>query len=86
LKLIRKNRFLLTLLAMNLISSMFADPLVFNVLPEFVEGVLKASPGAIDGLLQIPVLGWFLDGLVSTPMGFFALLITFSSLGSAAAS
>jgi hypothetical protein len=86
IKLIRKNRFLLTLLAMNLISSMFADPLVFNVLPEFVEGIMGSNSAVIDGLLKIPVLGWFLDGLVSTPMGFFALLITFSSLGSAAAS
>lgn len=82
LKLVWRNRFLRTLLAINLVMSLFSDPLVFNVLPEYVEGVLKASPGAMDGLLGVPVLGWFLDGLVSTPMGFFALLITFSSLGS----
>lgn len=83
LKIVWGNRFLRTLLAMNLVASLFTDPLTFNVLPEYVETVLKGSGGALDGLLSVPVLGWFLDGLVSTPMGFFGLLVAFSSLGSA---
>ncbi|MBI3299110.1 MAG: hypothetical protein HYZ75_13160 [Elusimicrobia bacterium] len=83
LKLVFQNRFLRTLLGLNLIVSLFSDPLVFNVLPEFVEGVLKANPGAMDWALGIPGLGWFLQGLISTPMGFFGLLVAFSSIGSA---
>ena len=83
IKLVLKNRFLRTLLGLNLIVSLFSDPLVFNVLPEFVEGVLKTSPGAINWALGIPGLGWFLQGLISTPMGFFGLLVAFSSIGSA---
>ncbi|MDX6768422.1 MAG: hypothetical protein SF051_02740, partial [Elusimicrobiota bacterium] len=83
LRIVWGNRFLRTLLGMNLVASLFTDPLTFNVLPEYVETVLKGSGGALDGLLGVPVLGWFLDGLVSTPMGFFGLLVAFSSLGSA---
>jgi MFS family permease len=82
LKIVWGNRFLRTLLAMNLVASLFTDPLTFNVLPEYVETVLKGSGGALDGLLGVPVLGWFLNGLVSTPMGFFGLLVAFSSVGS----
>lgn len=82
-KIVWGNRFLRTLLGMNLVASLFTDPLTFNVLPEYVETVLKGSGGALDGLLGVPVLGWFLDGLVSTPMGFFGLLVAFSSVGSA---
>lgn len=81
-KLVLKNRFLRTLLAFNLIGSLFADPLIFNVLPEFVEGVLKASPATMGWAMSIPGLGWFLQGLISTPMGFFGLLVAFSSIGS----
>ncbi|MFA5140590.1 MAG: hypothetical protein WC728_15285 [Elusimicrobiota bacterium] len=84
-KLILSNRFLRTLMLLSLVMSLFNDPLVFNVLPEFVEGLLSANPGAVSWLLDIPVLGWFMKGLVSTPMGFFAMLATFSSIGSAIA-
>ncbi|MFH1723264.1 MAG: hypothetical protein ABII00_01460 [Elusimicrobiota bacterium] len=82
LKLVMKSRFLRTLLLLNLIMSLFSDPLIFNVLPEFVGAVLKASPGAMDGILGVPVLGWFMDGLISTPMGFFGMLVMFGSIGS----
>ncbi|MFH2202767.1 MAG: hypothetical protein ABIJ96_06615 [Elusimicrobiota bacterium] len=86
IKLVMQNRYLRTLMIIGLISSLFADPLVFNILPEFVEGVLATNPGALDMLLNVPLLGWFFKGLVGTPMGFFALLVTSSSLGSAVAS
>lgn len=86
IRLVWQNRYLRTLLILNLISSLFADPLVLNVLPEFVEGVFAASPGALDSMLALPFVGWFFKGLVGTPMGFFALLMTSSSLGIVAAS
>ncbi|TPW20006.1 MAG: hypothetical protein FD126_2117, partial [Elusimicrobia bacterium] len=82
-KLVLKNRFLRTLVGLNLIASLFSDPLIFNVLPEFVEGVLKANPAAMNWALGIPGLGWFLQGLISTPMGFFGMLVAASSIGSA---
>ncbi|MFH1724386.1 MAG: hypothetical protein ABII00_07170 [Elusimicrobiota bacterium] len=84
-KLIFNNRFLRTLLAISIITSLFADPLIFNVLPEFVETTLAANPAAVEGLLRVPVLGWLMSRLVTTPMGFFAMLVTFSSLGCAIA-
>jgi hypothetical protein len=76
------DRFLRTSMIMSLISSLFSDPLIFNVLPEYVENLVKANPGAIGAALHVPVLGWFLKGMTSTPMGFFSLLVVFSSLGS----
>lgn len=82
-KLVLKNRFLRTLVGLNLIASLFSDPLIFNVLPEFVEGILKANPEAMNWALGIPGLGWFLQGLISTPMGFFGMLVAASSIGSA---
>ncbi|TBR23885.1 hypothetical protein EPO15_05125 [bacterium] len=82
-KLVMKNRFLRTLVGLNLIASLFSDPLIFNVLPEFVEGVLKANPAAMSWALGIPGVGWFLQGLISTPMGFFGMLVAASSIGSA---
>ncbi len=80
-KMVFKDRFLRTTLIISLISSLFSDPLVFNVLPEYVENLIKANPAAIGAALKVPVLGWFLKGMTSTPMGFFSLLVVFSSLG-----
>lgn len=77
-----QNRFLRTMLIMDLIGSLFSDPLTFNVLPEFVEGVFRAGGGSLAGLSGIPVVGWFVTGLMSTPMGFFGLMVAASSLGS----
>jgi len=85
IKLVWKNRFLRVMMLMSLIMSLFSDPLVFNVLPEYVSTVLQSSPGAIDFLMNVPLIGWWLDGLMATPAGFFALLMTFSSIGSALA-
>ncbi|MDE2292825.1 MAG: hypothetical protein KGL53_12145, partial [Elusimicrobia bacterium] len=82
-KLVLKSRFLRISVLLSLISSLFSDPLVFNVLPEFVGNVLKTSPATMTWAMHVPVLGWFLQGLVSTPMGFFGLLVAFSSIGSA---
>jgi hypothetical protein len=86
LKLVFKNRLLRTLAVVALVSSLFADPLIFNVLPEFVEGLIKADPGGLGSLLQVPVLGWFLKALTGTPMGYFALMTAGASLGSMVAS
>ena len=85
-RLILKSRFLRTMLLLNLVVSLFSDPLIFNVLPEFVEGLLKANPAAVDGLLGVPVLGWFVKSLSTTPMGYFGLLVAAGSFGSILAS
>jgi len=84
--LIMKNRFLRTMLFLTLIISLFSDPLIFNVLPEYVESVLTASPDTLGWLMNIPVVGWVLKGMTSTPTGYFSLLIVFASLGSIVAS
>ncbi|MEK7656888.1 MAG: hypothetical protein AAB412_03970 [Elusimicrobiota bacterium] len=79
---ISKNRFLRTMTALNLIISLFSDPLIFNILPEYMETVLQSNPATIGGLLGVPGLGWLLKGLTSTPMGYFGLLVASASLGS----
>ena len=81
IKLVVGDRFLRTMLILSLLSSLFSDPLVFNVLPEYVETLIKANPDAIGAVLKIPLLGWFLKGMTSTPMGFFSLLAVGSSVG-----
>ncbi|MCX5794042.1 MAG: hypothetical protein NTY77_00920 [Elusimicrobia bacterium] len=81
-KLVFSDRFLRTSMITSLLVSLFSDPLIFNVLPEYVENLIKANPATIGAALHIPVLGWFLKGMTSTPMGFFSLLVVFSSLGS----
>ncbi|MDD5629453.1 MAG: hypothetical protein PHU21_10345, partial [Elusimicrobia bacterium] len=81
-KLIFKDRFLRVITLSALLVSLFSDPLIFNVLPEYVENLINANPATIGAALKIPVLGWFLKGMTSTPMGFFSLLIVFSSIGS----
>jgi hypothetical protein len=85
LKLVYKNRLLRTLAAVGLVSSLFADPLIFNVLPEFVEGLIT-SGGGLSSLMGIPVVGWVLKALTGTPMGTFALMTAGASLGSMVAS
>ncbi|MDD5657240.1 MAG: hypothetical protein PHF00_08300 [Elusimicrobia bacterium] len=84
-KLVFKDRFLRMWTIMTLLISLFADPLKFNVLPELVEGLIHGS-GAIGAVLKIPVVGWLVQGMISTPMGFFSMLVVFSSLGGLAAS
>ncbi|MBI5239312.1 MAG: hypothetical protein HY926_02485 [Elusimicrobia bacterium] len=86
LQLVFKNRLLRTLCIVALVSALFADPLIFNVLPEFVEGLIKSDPGGLGSWLQVPVLGWFLKALTGTPMGYFALMTAGASVGSMAAS
>ncbi|MFA6004759.1 MAG: hypothetical protein WC881_11910, partial [Elusimicrobiota bacterium] len=86
LRMVLKNRLLRVLLALSLISSLFSDPLIFNVLPEYVEGLVKANPGSIGAVMKVPVLGWFLRSLTGTPMGNFALMASGASLGSILAS
>ncbi|MCX5794683.1 MAG: hypothetical protein NTY77_04210 [Elusimicrobia bacterium] len=86
LGLVYKNRLLRTCCGLALITALFSDPLIFNVLPEFVEGVIKANPGGLGSLLQVPVLGWFLKALTGTPMGYFALMTAGASVGSMVAS
>jgi len=86
LGLILHSRLLRTMLALSLLSALFADPLIFNVLPEFVGSVVAAHPGTLGALLQVPVLGWFLKALTGTPMGYFALMTAGASVGSMVAS
>ncbi|MFA5140117.1 MAG: hypothetical protein WC728_12870 [Elusimicrobiota bacterium] len=86
IKIIWKSRFLRTLTVLSLIISLFSDPLVFNVFPEFVEGILAANPGTLNWILQIPVIGWLFKGLTSTPMGYYSLMVVFFSVGNILAS
>ena len=80
-RIVVKDRLLRTMLILSAISSLFSDPLVFNVLPEYIEK-LAGSSGAVGSLLHVPVLGWFLTTLTSTPMGNFALMVVMASIGS----
>ena len=72
-----------TMLLMSLVNSLFADPLIFNVLPEYVESLMEQ--GASAAIVRVPVLDWLLHGLISTPMGNFALMVDMASVGSIAA-
>ncbi|MFI5351114.1 MAG: hypothetical protein ACHQ2Z_16340, partial [Elusimicrobiota bacterium] len=77
-----KDRFLRTMLILSTISSLFSDPLVFNVLPEYIEKLAANSAGTVGAIMAIPGLGWFLKTLTSTPMGNFALMLVMASVGS----
>ncbi|MBI5883960.1 MAG: hypothetical protein HZB91_12750 [Elusimicrobia bacterium] len=81
IKLILKNRFLRTMLGLTLVSYLFSDPLIFNVLPEFAAGLIQGS-SSMTAILNLPVIGWFFKGLISTPMGYFALMNVMASVGS----
>ena len=81
LKLILKNRFLKTMLGLTLVSYLFSDPLIFNVLPEFAAGLIQGS-SSMTAILNLPIIGWFFKGLISTPMGYFALMNVMASVGS----
>ena len=81
IKLILKNRFLRTMLGLTLVSYLFSDPLIFNVLPEFAAGLIQGS-SSMTAILNLPIIGWFFKGLISTPMGYFALMNVMASVGS----
>ena len=85
-KLVFKDRFLRTLLLMSMVTSLFSDPLVFNVLPEYIEGLVAGNPGSVGAIMNVPVLGWFLKSLTATPMGNFAMMMVMASVGSIVAS
>lgn len=85
-KLVFKDRFLRTLLLMSMVTSLFSDPLVFNVLPEYIEGLVASNPGSMGAIMNVPVLGWFLKSLAATPMGNFAMMMVMASVGSIVAS
>ena len=77
-----RDRLLRTMLILSTISSLFSDPLVFNVLPEYIEKLAAGSSSTVNAILAIPGLGWFLKTLTSTPMGNFALMLVMASVGS----
>ncbi|HXT01242.1 MAG TPA: MFS transporter [Elusimicrobiota bacterium] len=79
-RIVVKDRMLRTMLILSTISSLFSDPLVFNVLPEYVEKL--AATSSIGSLLHVPVAGWLLHTMTSTPMGNFALMVAMASVGS----
>ncbi len=76
IKLVWSNRFLRTMLMINLAMALFTDPLIFNALPQFMSQVLAADPSSMTAFGGI--LGFFMD----SPGGLFALLMTSSSIGS----
>jgi hypothetical protein len=81
-RLVFKDRLLRTMVLLTTISSLFSDPLVFNVLPEYVEKLAAGDPGQMGAILNIPVLGAFIKSLLGTPMGNFALMVAMASVGS----
>jgi MFS family permease len=81
-RIVLKDRLLRTMLILSTISSLFSDPLVFNVLPEYVEKLAAQSAGTVGTIMGIPGLGWFLKTLTATPMGNFALMVVMASVGS----
>lgn len=85
-KIVFKDRFLRTLLLMSMVTSLFSDPLVFNVLPEYIEGLVAKNPGSVGAIMNIPGVGWFLKSLTATPMGNFAMMMVMASVGSIVAS
>ena len=85
-RIVFKDRFLRTLLLMSMVTSLFSDPLVFNVLPEYIEGLVAKNPGSIGAIMNVPGLGWFLKSLAATPMGNFAMMMVMASVGSIVAS
>lgn len=85
-KIVFKDRFLRTLLLMSMVTSLFSDPLVFNVLPEYIEGLVAKNPASLGAIMNIPGLGWFLKSLAATPMGNFAMMMVMASVGSIVAS
>lgn len=85
-KIVFKDRFLRTLLLMSMVTSLFSDPLVFNVLPEYIEGLVASNPGSVGAIMNMPVIGWVLKSLTATPMGNFAMMMVMASVGSIVAS
>lgn len=81
-RIVLKDRLLRTMLILSTISSLFSDPLVFNVLPEYIEKLAASSAGTVGAIMHVPVIGWFLSTLTSTPMGNFALMVVMASIGS----
>ncbi|MBI5209048.1 MAG: hypothetical protein HY927_03650 [Elusimicrobia bacterium] len=80
-KLVFQNRFLRTMTFLTLLISLFSDPLVFNVLPEFVENLIASKAATVGAIMNVPVIGWFVKGLTSTPMGYYGMLVAFFSAG-----
>ena len=80
-KMVWGNRFLRTMLIISLVSSLFSDPLIFNVLPEYVETLVVGNNATMAAIMNLPVLGWLVKGLTSTPMGYFSFLTVVASVG-----
>jgi MFS family permease len=81
-RIVFKDRLLRTMLILSMVGSLFSDPLVFNVLPEYIEGLVAKNPGSISAIMGIPGVGWFLKTLSATPMGNFAMMMVMASVGS----
>ncbi len=81
-RLVFKDRFLRTLLIMSMVTSLFSDPLIFNVLPEYIEDLVSKNPDSVGAIMSVPGLGWFLKSLTATPMGNFAMMMVMVSVGS----
>ncbi|MFA6030558.1 MAG: hypothetical protein WC969_11945 [Elusimicrobiota bacterium] len=80
-RMIFKNRLLRTFTLLLLVNALFSDPLIFSILPEFVETLVKIGGGGGE-ILGIPVIGWLLRSITETPMGYYGLMVAASSVGS----
>ena len=85
-RIVFKDRLLRTLLLISLVAQLFSDPLIFNVLPEYIESIVANNPSTIGAIMNVPYLGAFLKSLTSTPMGNFSLMMVMASVGSIVAS
>lgn len=81
-RIVMKDRLLRVMLIMSMVSSLFSDPLIFNVLPEYIEGIVASNPGTLGAIMNVPFVGAFLKALTSSPMGNFALMMVMTSVGS----
>lgn len=81
-RIVFKDRLLRTMMLMSLVSSLFSDPLIFNVLPEYIEGLAAKNPGTLGALAHVPGVGWLVHTLTASTMGNFALMMVLASVGS----
>lgn len=85
IKLLWSNKFLRYTVIGIIINSLFSDPLSSSILPDYVATLTKGIPG-IAALLKVPVLGWLLQGLTGSPMGFYSFMIVSYNVSSMVAS
>ena len=70
-----------TVSLISMMGALFSEPLIANVLPDYVKSLATQSPGALAVVMRVPGLGWLLQTLMQTDLGSFALVSISISLG-----